>query len=384
MAEQNISVAEKKIHLVLFLSRATPLARWQQMGIFDREVAIYRRLAQRLGKVSIVTSGGSEELALGKRLAGIEILYNRWGLSPNLYSVLAPLLHAQTLRTATVFKTNQLDGAWTAILAGMMHNKPVVIRAGYLWAEDNRSEGARGIKATIIDRLQRWTLRRADRIFLTTTAMKVHVAKRYGVAQELITVVPNYVDTECFHPMPELPKIPGRICYVGRLHPRKNLDLLLRAVAAIPEASLQLIGQGPQQEELATLADEIDANVIFEGVVPHKEIPALINQAEVFVLPSDFEGHPKALLEAMACGAAVIGTDVTGTREEICHGETGFLCQPTEASIHGALQQLLADPALRAQLGQHAQQAIVAKYSLERLVDWEIQSLLQSQSDGQR
>lgn len=375
MAEQMPVIPENRIHLVLFLSRATPLARWVQMGIFEREIAIYRRLAQRFNQLSIVTSGGKQEVMVGRELAGIEILHNRWGISPNLYSVLAPMLHATSLRSATIFKTNQLDGAWTAILAGKLHRKPVVARAGYLWAEDNRSEGAQGLKATVIDRLQGWTLRRADGIFLTTPAMKAHVVERYGVAAETITVMPNYVDTARFHPMPEVAKVPGRICYVGRLHPRKNLDLLIRAVAAIPGASLQLIGQGPHQAALATLAGELGADVTFAGVIPHNQIPAAVNAAEIFILPSDFEGHPKALLEAMACGAAVIGTDVPGTREEIRHGETGLLCRPVEESIRDALQQLLTDPLLRRQLGDKAHKAIVAQYSLDHLVDWEINAL---------
>ncbi len=363
------------MHLVLFLSRATPLARWQRMGIFEREVAIYRRLVARLQRVSIVTSGGAEELAYAPELTGIEILYNRWGLAPNVYSLFAPLLHAHALRNATILKTNQLDGAWTAILAGALYHKPVVARAGYLWAEDNRSEGGGGLKATVIDRAQQWTLRRADSIFLTTAALKAHVVQRYGVAPAVVQVVPNYVDTAVFQPMPTIAKIPGRICYVGRLHPRKNLVLLIRAVAAIPGASLQLIGQGEQQAELTNLAAQVGANVIFAGVMPHQAIPAAINAAEIFILPSAFEGHPKALLEAMACGAAVIGSNVPGTREEITHGETGWLCEPDEPSIRGAVQHLFADAALRAHLGHNAQQAIAARYSLDRLVDWEIQAL---------
>lgn len=381
--------AESDMHLVLFLSRATPLARWERMGIFEREVAIYRRLAGRLGRVSIVTSGGAEEQAYAQRLPGIRILHNRWGLSPNLYSVLAPVLHGGALREATLFKTNQLDGAWTAILSGMLHRKPVIARAGYLWAEDNRSEGGRGVKATLIDRLQRWTLRRANGIFLTTAAMKSHVAQRYAVAPERIHVVPNYVDTERFRPLAagdapadafadelaNAEKVAGRICYVGRLHPRKNLDQLIRAVGEVPGASLVLIGRGEQQPELEALAAQVGADVRFAGVVPHERIPAEMARAQLFVLASQFEGHPKALLEAMACGTAVIGSDVPGTREEIVHGETGWLCQPNAASIAEAVRTLLADTALRECLGRNARAAVVNQYSLDRVVDVEINAM---------
>lgn len=365
------------LHLVLFLSRATPLARWDRMGIFEREVAIYRRLAARLARVSIVTSGGVEELRYAARLENIQILHNRWGLSPNLYSVLAPVLHASALRKATIFKTNQLDGAWTAILAGKLHSKPVVVRAGYLWAEDHRNEGGRGAKARMIERLQRGSFSRADAIFLTTPAMREHVIEAYNIAPDRIRVMPNYVDVERFRPRPDVEPVAGRICYVGRLHPRKNLDRLIRAVAQIPGASLRLIGRGEQQAELAALAAQSRAHVTFAGVVPHAELAAEIQQAQLFVLPSAFEGHPKALLEAMACGVAVLGADVPGIREEIAHGETGWLCEPTVESLAGSLRQLLSDVALRQQLGGRARSYIVDRYSLDRIADMEIQALRQ-------
>jgi glycosyltransferase involved in cell wall biosynthesis len=369
------TIPASAMHLVLFLSRATPLARWERMGIFEREVALYRRLANRLGRVSIVTSGGADELRYAERLEKIQILPNRWRLPPNLYSLLAPVLHADALREATIFKTNQLDGAWTAILAGKLHRKPVVVRAGYLWAEDHRREGGVGIKAALIERLQRWSFRRADAIFLTTAEMRDHVAATYPVAAERIRVAPNYVDTARFRSLPAVESVPGRICYVGRLHPRKNLDLLIRAVAQIPDASLVLIGRGEQRAALAALADQVGARVTVAGGVPHKQLPAEINRAQVFVLPSAFEGHPKALLEAMACGVAVLGTNVPGIREEIAHGENGWLCDATVDSLAGSLRHLLDDAALRQRLGARARAYIVDHYSLDRIADLEIQAL---------
>jgi glycosyltransferase involved in cell wall biosynthesis len=340
------------IHLVLFLTRAMPLRRWDDMGILNREIAIYKQLHARLGQVSIVTSGGEEERAYQSRLGDINILYNRWRLSPNLYSLLAPILHAKVLRRADVYKNNQPDGAWTAVLAAKLFRKPLITRAGYLWAELHRTDGGRGAKAALIDWLQGVSFKNADQIILTTATMKQYVVENYAVPPQKITVVPNYVDTSQFHPRPEIQPWPGRICFVGRLHPVKNLDLLIQAVAQIPGASLIIIGDGPQRESLVAEAAQLNAPVQFLGIVPQEQIALELNRSELFVLPSRAEGHPKALIEAMAAGTAVIGTRVPGIQEFIEHGQTGWLCLPDSDSIRDAIQHLLARPELQAQLGK--------------------------------
>jgi len=367
------------IHLVFFLTRAVSLAKWDEIGILEREIALYRLLSSRLGGLSIVTCGGSEELAYQEDLGNIRILYNRWGLPPNAYSLLAPFLHWEAMRSGTIYKTNQLDGAWTAIIAGKVHRKPVIVRAGYLWAEHFRGQGGVGLKAAIIDCLEAFSFRRTDAIVLTTEAMKQHVIEKYNLHPEKINVVPNYVDTERFCPMPEVESVKGRICYIGRLHPRKNLCALIEAVALIPDASLVLIGQGEQREELQELARRTGADVWFTGILQHNHLPTEINCSEVFILPSVFEGHPKALIEAMACGIAVVGTDVEGIRDVIRHEETGLLCSPTVEGVTSALQRLLADEGLRKRLGREAWAFAKREYSLERIVETEL-SLLQQVS----
>lgn len=370
----------EKIHLVLFLSRATPLSRWDKMGILVRETAIYRKLASRIGGVSIITSGGMDELDYQVQLGNIRILYNRWRFSPNLYSLLAPLLHWSALRQATIYKTNQPDGSWTAIIAGILLRKPVLVRAGYMWAEFFRQDGGHGLKANLIDRLQALSFERANSVCLTTEAMRQHVIENYSVPPEKINVVPNYVDTDMFQPIPGAEVVSGRICYVGRLHPRKNLDMLIKAVAQIPDASLVLIGQGEQLEELNKIAQDRKAKVDFMGVLPNEQIPQEINRSEIFVLPSVSEGHPKSLIEAMACKSAVIGTDVEGIRNVITHEENGLICPPTVEGIRDALRRLLKNEELRIRLGEAARTTTVQKYSLDQIVERELLMLQQVQN----
>lgn len=363
------------IHLVLFLSRATHLRRWDEMGILGRELAIYKLMSNIFGSISIVTSGGEEELKYQQSTGIIKILYNCWGLSPNLYSLAAPILHRDTLRRATVYKSNQLDGAWTAALAGALHNKPVIVRVGYLWADTHRYMGGSGVKAALMDRLQAITIKRANALFVTTPTMKRQINQSYGIPAKKIKTIPNNVNTAIFHPLPDITPVKGRVCYIGRLEPVKNLRHLITAMAEIPRASLILIGEGSQRQELEKLVSDKRANVQFRGTLPHHQIPIEINRSEIYILPSLTEGHPKALIEALACGTAIVGTNVPGIRDLIQHGETGWLCETSSNSIQEAISELLVNPQLRKKLEQNARSYAVSNFSLDKIYELELTAI---------
>ncbi|MGE4554458.1 MAG: glycosyltransferase, partial [Desulfovibrionaceae bacterium] len=110
---------------------------------------------------------------------------------------------------------------------------------------------------------------------------------------------------------PPAPRLPSPcVVGLGRLHPQKGFDLLLRAFArcrqAHPAWSLRIFGEGPQRPELEALAAELGlpAAEVFPG--PVSDVPGILEQTDVFVLPSRFEGFPNALCQAMAQGVAVV------------------------------------------------------------------------------
>jgi glycosyltransferase involved in cell wall biosynthesis len=365
------------IHLVLFLSRATPISRWERIGILERELAIYKSLVRKLKSISIVTSGGSEELNYLDKLSGIRLLYNRFRLPPNLYSLLAPFIHYSELKKATVIKTNQLDGSWSAILAGKLVRKPVIVRSGYLWAEVNRQSGNKGLKARLIGYLQAYAYRHANAVFLTTQEMADHVQIAYQVPNRKITVIPNSVDTSLFSPQPELKKTKGRIIFVGRLNPIKNLHQLFMAVSQIPGMSLVLVGAGELRLQLEQLGKELNIPVEFKGLLRNEAIPHEIQVSEIFILPSIQEGHPKALLEAMSCGAAVIGTNVPGINNLIQNNVNGLLCEPDAKSIKEAIECLSGDAELVEKLGNNARRYILDHFMLDKVVDAELKAIVE-------
>ncbi len=108
--------------------------------------------------------------------------------------------------------------------------------------------------------------------------------------------------------------------------------------------SLEMIGDGPAQQELKDLSVTLGSEVIFQGALAHEELPEHLRASKIFALVSLYEGNPKALLEAMSCGMAVLGTNVKGgIRDLIEDGVNGILCNTDAESIRKGLARILKD-----------------------------------------
>jgi len=140
--------------------------------------------------------------------------------------------------------------------------------------------------------------------------------------------------------------------FVGRIHESKGFDVLIRAfetvVATFPEAELEIIGDGPNRDELNQSISESEYrnNITFHGHVPHERIKDHYVDADIFVLPSVIrENCPLTILEAMGVGLPVITTNFGGQQELVDDRMTGFLVVPNSAgSLATAMSSLCKDP----------------------------------------
>lgn len=115
--------------------------------------------------------------------------------------------------------------------------------------------------------------------------------------------------------------------------------------------------------------------VRFHGNIPNSQLASAIAKSDLFVFPSSYENHPKALLEAMSCGLPCIGSNVEGIKELIVHGETGYLCDVEYQSISSAIEMLISNDALRLRIGKNARSYIVENFSLDRVFKMELDIL---------
>jgi glycosyltransferase involved in cell wall biosynthesis len=155
---------------------------------------------------------------------------------------------------------------------------------------------------------------------------------------------------------------------VARLAPQKGHHLLIDAIptvlAARPNARFLLVGDGPLRDELAArLRDEgLDSRVRLLGKRP--DVPDLLAAADLFVLPSHFEGLPLSALEAMGASLPVVATRVSGTSEAVVDGVTGRLTAPDDAAaLAAAIVSTLSDRALARRWGAAGHKRVATKFS---------------------
>jgi glycosyltransferase involved in cell wall biosynthesis len=181
-------------------------------------------------------------------------------------------------------------------------------------------------------------------------------------------VIPNGVSLERF----ALPRAPvrGRILIVGRLSAPKRPDLALRALALlrerVPEAHLQVVGDGPLRAESERLAAELGLGEAVSFLGYRDDVPQLLAEAECALLASDYEGCPLAVIEALAAGVPVVATDAGGVRELV--GETGAVTAPEAAALAAALEDVLASPERAAALGAEGRREAESRLSIDHMV----------------
>jgi len=201
-----------------------------------------------------------------------------------------------------------------------------------------------------------WTLRRAAAVGVVAEALR-RTLDGMGTGAAC-TVLPNGVDLERFAPGSTrgarralgVAEDARLVLYVGRFADGKGLDTLLEAFgtvrAALPEALLALVGSGPLHVRLERriLADGIARSVRLPGEAPHEAIPRWMQAADVVVLPSEAEGMPNVVREALACGRPVVATAV-GDVPRLVTADAGRLVPPSDpAALADAIANVLARP----------------------------------------
>jgi glycosyltransferase involved in cell wall biosynthesis len=161
---------------------------------------------------------------------------------------------------------------------------------------------------------------------------------------------------------------PLTVLHVGRLIPRKGVDRLVRAVAAVSsdvDMRLVLVGTGPEETRLRRLASElgIAAQVDFKGFVDQPELPAIYAAADIFAMPTLEDPFGMVLLEAAATGLALVASPFAGATADLVEDRwSGFLADPDDIPAWArALTALARRPDLRRQLGTRAHEMTLGR-----------------------
>ena len=233
------------------------------------------------------------------------------------------------------------------VLVGWWLGIPVIVHAR---GSDIHTFSRRG---RLMFRLARFTLRRADAILAVSDRLKRTIVDEFGVSSDKVQVSLNGVDTSRFTPLNKTAQrrklgLAGDliiVLFVGGLVPVKGLPYLIRAVPDLcrrhgDRLLFVIAGDGDLDKELRHMARtlQVDRQIRFVGRVVHDEIPCWMNASDVFVLPSLDEGMPNTVIEALACGLAVVASRVGGTVDVIQDGVNGLLIEP--GSIQSIVDKL--------------------------------------------
>ncbi|GAP06100.1 glycosyltransferase [Anaerolinea thermolimosa] len=203
--------------------------------------------------------------------------------------------------------------------------------------------------------------------------------QRAGFRGDRIFIAPNAVAPRPAGSCPERPdSFRGRpmVLYVGRLQPRKRVDMLIRACARLPESirpRLVVVGDGPERAALEALAKEVYPETEFPGEKRGGDLAPIWAEADLFVLPGT---GGLAVQEAMAAGLPVIVAEADGTQVDLVREENGWRLRPgDEEHLVVTLQEALADPARLRRMGRASYRIVDQEINLEAMVNGFFQAM---------
>jgi glycosyltransferase involved in cell wall biosynthesis len=220
-------------------------------------------------------------------------------------------------------------------------------------------------------RLQRLAYAAAHRIVANSEAA-ARLLRQEGVPPARVTVIPNGIDLSAYSPRPDRSPL-RRVVMVAGLRRIKGLDVLIaaaaRIVASSPDTRFVIAGDGPERESALRHVRELGIETSFEFLGHRDDVPAVLANADLFVLPSRSEAFPNAVIEAMAAGLPVVATQVGGIVELVQPERTGVLVPSDDPeALADAVMSLIADPDRANALGRTARQEIERQYSLSSMV----------------
>jgi glycosyltransferase involved in cell wall biosynthesis len=254
-------------------------------------------------------------------------------------------------------------------------NKPLILSPhGTLTHETGR-----GTLKVLWDRLLSPTVARRFSDVVGLSAIEVNEVRSlwssFG-AQANFTVIPNGVDPQIFANLPGRTAFrqryrlgDGPVClFMGRLHERKGIGLLVEAFKAADIAEAKLVIVGPDEGMLATIQPLLDDRIIYTGYLSGSERLAAFAAADILALPAIGEGLPMVVLEAMAAGLPVIVSPGCNLPEVVQYG-AGIEANAAHEPLRDALRQLLSDADKRTKMGTAAKALVAERFTWDTIAE---------------
>lgn len=312
------------------------------------------------------------------QLDGVEVRYLPVGRPRRITR--APAMRADLARLLPRTDVLHLHGVWQwstwmAARAARRAGVPYLLSPRGMLVRELISRKSPFAKRLWLAAIERRTLAEAAAIHCTSE-LEAEDLRRLELDLAPVVVVPNGVVLP--EPMPSSrlaeaawPALPrgGRLLYLGRINWKKGIDRLIRALTAVPDALLRVVGpdEEGQRAALRALAREVGVadRVTFEETVHGGEKWALLAGADLLVLPSLHENWGMVVSEALGVGTPVVVTETVGAAELVRRHDAGAVVEGSPEALAAAIRTLLADPARRTAMGERARRVVRTQYSRE-------------------
>jgi len=266
------------------------------------------------------------------------------------------------------------DEAWLALVAGRWHGIPVI---GQIHSDVFTEHPAARAAGGVVRAVRGWVARRTLGAFaaVRTVSSESRISSARFAAAVPVSTIP--VPVAMVSPRAKLVPLPLKlplVIFVGRLAPDKDLSTWLKVARAVShlhaEARFAMIGDGPERGRLEREAAELGLRGVltFEGIVPYAELRHVYARATVLLLTSRDEAFGRVLVEAASQGTPSVSTSLSGPREVIVNGVTGFLHEVGDVDgLTRSVSTLLDQPQRAAAMGARARELVTVKFNPETL-----------------
>lgn len=237
-----------------------------------------------------------------------------------------------------------------------------------------------GLRGALARTCRRYVVRHSERITVVSRAMLQDLRREAGDVSH-VSVLPMGVDTRTRFVPPVAPTPRNGLLFVGRLADKKGVDVLLEAMAKLkdmPDLSLHIIGSGPEEAALKQQATALGLGRIvdFVGPIPNRDLPLWYQRSAVLVFPSvvtpygDQEGLGLVPVEALACGCAVVASDLAAVKDVIRDRQSGLLSSAGDAKqLAESLRVILCDQKLRDRLATQGRAWAAEQFDWNRIAE---------------
>jgi glycosyltransferase involved in cell wall biosynthesis len=353
-------------------------------GVGGAEIALWqllRRLDRSRWEPTVVSLKPPGEIAGRIRTLGVEVLSPGVGDETGALAALELLLAAR--RLPRLLGGRRFDILHSLLFRAHLCGRLAARRIGVRAVVNSYRSGIEAGGGWLL-RADRWTAPRVTRFHLQSAGLASALRRRLGVDSGRCAVIPNGIDLAEADAALAIGRAEARrrlglfptdlaIASLGRLHEAKGLEHLVVAFHALlqvhPAARLLIAGDGPSRRLLQTRVEALRLGPFVRFLGPVADPWPLLAGADVFALPSLWEGMPNALLEAMAAGLPSVATSVGAVPEMVVDGRETLLVPPGDAgALARALAELAAWPARRGEMGAFGRRRVEDAYRIEKTV----------------